>query len=411
MYTTSRHIWGSRPRLFLSLVVVLLGLVMASCGFGGSSTPTAQSTPTAAPTAAPFIPSGMPHAQGAQLVDANGHSFVLRGAQIESPFNMIKGWESGKKPTKTLNPATFNAMASWRMNALRLPLSNWIYAKYPTEYISQLDQVVRDANAAGLYVVLDLHDNVKAGSPYQSKDSLVPKTEDVTFWKAIAAHYKTNPMVMYDLYNEPSEPNWDTWLRGGGKTSDGATIVGFQDLVNAIRSTGAQQLIVVEPGSAGGKNGGGTNPITGAEEGGWSNFPIDHAIKDPNIMYSLHVYQNIVQPASYQSAKWGPILNRYPIYYGEWAFLTNGTGSGAIAHCQLLPTNGAQGNQVIANFLNYMASVHANWTAWQFAPHFLVQDYSSYSPTSLPPTLTCGTQGGNVGMGTVVKQYLATNGA
>lgn len=406
MFSTSRHIGVGRPRLFLSLMVILLGLVMASCGFGGSST--AQSTPTSDP----FTPSGMPHAQGAQLVDANGHPFVLRGAQIESPFNMIKGWESGKKPTATLNSTTFNAMAhDWHMNALRLPTSNWIYAKYTTDYMNELDQVVHDANAAGLYVVLDLHDNVKAGSPYQSKDSLIPKTEDVTFWKAIAAHYRTNPMVMYDVFNEPVEPGWDIWLNGGGTTSDGATIVGFQDLVNAIRSTGAQQVIVVEPGSAGGKNNGGTNPTTGAEEGGWSNFPIDHAIKDPNIMYSLHVYQNIVQSASIQNAKWGPILNHYPIYYGEWAFLTNGTGKGALNHCQSLPTNGAQGNQVITNFLNYMASVHASWTAWQFAPHFLIQDYSSYSPTSLPPTLTCGTQGGNVGMGTVVKQYLATNGA
>jgi len=353
----------------------------------------------------------MPHAQGAQLVDANGHPFLLRGAQIESPFNMIKGWESGKKPTDTITSATLNAMGhDWHMNALRLPTSNWIYAKYTTDYMNQLDQVVHEANAAGLYVVLDLHDNVKSGSPYKSKDSLIPKTEDVTYWKAIAAHYKSNPMVMYDVFNEPVEPSWDVWLHGGGKTSDGATIVGYQDLVNAIRSTGAQQLIVVEPGSAGGKGNNGTNPITGAEEGGWSNFPIDHAISDPNITYSLHVYQNIVQSPAIQSAKWGPILNHYPIYYGEWAFLTNGTGKGALNHCQSLPNTAAQGNQVISNFLNYMASVHASWTAWQFAPRFLVQDYSSYTPTTLPSTITCGDQKANVGMGSVIKQYLAANG-
>ena len=407
MSATFRRVWRSRPNLFFSLLAFILGLTLISCSSGGAS-PTTQTTPTA--TA--FTPSGMPHAQGAQLVDANGHPFVLRGAQIESPFNMIKGWESGKKPTDTLNSTTFNAMAhDWHMNALRLPISNWIYAKYTTDYMTQLDSVVHDANAAGLYVVLDLHDNVKSGSPYTSKDSLIPKTEDVTFWKAIAAHYKSNPMVMYDVFNEPVEPNWDVWQHGGGTTSDGATIVGYQDLVNAVRSTGAQQVIVVEPGSAGGKGNSATSPVTGAEEGGWSNFPLDHAIKDPNIMYSLHVYQNIVQTAAMQSSKWGPVLNHYPIYYGEWAFLPNGTGKGALNHCQSLPTNGAQGNQVILNFLNYMASVHASWTAWQFAPHFLVQDYTSYSPTSLPTAISCGDQKANIGMGSVVKQYLATNGA
>lgn len=405
MSLTFRQMWGSRPKWLFSLLACMLGLALVSCTSGGS--PTAQSTPTATS----FTPSGMPHAQGSQLVDANGHPFFLRGAQIESPFNMIKGWESGKKPTDTLNSATFNSMAhDWHMNALRLPTSNWIYAKYTTAYMSQLDQVVHDANAAGLYVVLDLHDNVKSGSPYKSKDSLIPKTEDVTYWKAIAAHYKSNPMVMYDVFNEPVEPSWDVWLHGGGKTSDGATIVGYQDLVNAIRSTGAQQLIVVEPGSAGGKGNSATSPVTGAEEGGWSNFPIDHAISDPNIMYSLHVYQNIVQSPAIQSAKWGPILNHYPLYYGEWAFLTNGTGKGALNYCQSLPNNGAEGNQVISNFLNYMASVHASWTAWQFAPHFLVQDYNSYTPTTLPSAITCGDQKANVGMGSVIKQYLAANG-
>ena len=406
MFSTSRNVGVGRPRLFLNLLVILLGLVMASCGFGVGSTPTAQSTPTSAP----FTPSGMPHAQGAQLVDGNGRPLVLRGAQIESPFNYIKSWKSGKRPTDTLTPSTFNAMGhDWHMNALRLPISNWIYTQFPTEYMSQLDQVVHDANAAGLYVVLDLHDNPKGGSPYTSKDSTLPKTEDATFWKVIAAHFKTNPMIMYDLYNEPIEPNWDVWLHGGGKTSDGAPIVGMQDLVDAIRSTGAEQVIIVEPGSAGGKSNKGNDSTSIAEEGGWSNFPIDHAINDSNVMYSLHVYQYIVEPPSVQRVKWGPILNRYPIYYGEWAFLPN--GSGGTAHCQTLPTNGAQGDQVIVNFLNYMASVHASWTAWQFAPHFLVQDYNSYSPTTLPLTVTCGDQKANVGMGSVVKQYLTTNGA
>lgn len=352
-----------------------------------------------------FIPTGMPHAQGNQIVDANGRPFLLHGAQIETPFNYIKSWEQGKRPTQMLSPTLFHTMAQqWHMNALRLPTSNWEYAKFTSDYMSQLDQVVQEANQAGLYVILDLHDNVKAGSPYTSKDSDVPKAEDVTYWKAIAAHFKTNPMVMFDLYNEPQESSWNEWLNGGGTSSDGATIVGFQDLVNAVRSTGAQQMIVVEPGSSGG--GKSNQNATGAEEGGWANFPISDAIHDSNIMYSLHVYQTIVQPDSYQTAKWGPLLGKYPLYYGEWAFLTNGAGKSAVAHCQSLPTNGAQANQVVTNFLNYMASVHASWTAWEFAPHYMVQDYTSYTPTTFPATLTCGDQNADVGMGQTIQQWL-----
>ena len=366
-------------------------------------------TPVTGSPSPAVIPSGMPHAQGDQIVDAKGQPFFLRGAQIETPFNYIQGWEQGKRPTSILTPAVFDTMVQkWHMNALRLPTSNWEYAKFTSEYMSQLDQVVQEANQAGLYVILDLHDNVKSGSPYTSKDSDVPKTQDVTYWKAIAAHFKSNPMVMFDLYNEPQETSWNEWLNGGGTTSDGASIVGFQDMVNAVRSTGAQQMIVVEPGSSGGGKSS-QNP-TGAEEGGWSNFPINDAIHDSNIMYSLHVYQTIVQPASYQTAKWGPVLGKYPIYYGEWAFLTNGAGKSAVAHCQSLPTNGTQATQAVTTFLNYMASVHASWTAWEFAPHYMVQDYTTFAPTTFPPTLTCGDQKADVGMGQTILQWLDSNG-
>ncbi len=380
---------------------IFLVLALAGCSFFGSNAP--SQTPT--PTSSSFTPSGLLHVEGTRLVDANGHPVVLRGADIGTPFSNMKGWQSGKRPTDTINSGTLTAMAQqWHMNILRLQVSNWIYAKYPADFLSQLDQIVQEANQAGLYVVINLEDDAKGGSPYSS---IIPRTEDVTFWQAIAAHYKSNPMVLFDLFNEPQEPDWDTWLHGGGSTSGGGTVVGFQDLVHAVRSTGAQQVVILEPGSAGHVKG--QNAAAAAEEGGWSNFPLSDAINDPNTMYSLHVYQTIIQPASAQSAKWGPILNRYPIFYGEWAFLTNGTGKSAVAHCQSLPTNGSQANQVVENFLNYMSSVHANWAAWQFAAGGLIQGTNNYTPTTFPSTLQCGNSKADVGMGSIVQQYLATH--
>src|SRR5436305_633430 len=141
----------------------------------------------------------------------------------------------------------------------------------------------------------------------------------------IAAHYKNNPMVMFDVYNEPKYHDWNTWLHGGGTVS-GATVVGMQDLVNAIRSVGAKQIIVVEPGSAGK----GVQGADAAEEGGWTTIG-NNTINDPNIMYSLHVYDKVNLSAQQQDAKWGPVLNHYPLYYGEWAFLPNAQ---IPAHCR-----------------------------------------------------------------------------
>src|SRR5205807_2351774 len=141
--------------------------------------------------------------------------------------------------------------------------------------------------------------------------------------------------------------NWAQWLHGGG-TVGGAKVVGFQDLIDAIRSTGAKQIIVVEPGSAG----------SDAGAKGWSTFG-STTINNANIMYSLHVYNGIGLSAQQDDALWGPILNHHPIYYGEWALLPNGYGQPGYDHCKNIPHD--QADQVVANFLNYMTSRHANW--------------------------------------------------
>ena len=400
-------------KILIAVIIVLSVAIVGVSGFAGFLVLNAQGQPqlkhsgkhlklTPSPSFSPTVfgspvATGMPYVQGDQIIDASGHPFMLHGAQIESPFNYIKNWESGKSPFTMLNSTVFNAMAhDWKMNVLRLPISNWIYAKDTTNYMSRLDQVIQQANAAGLYVILDLHDDAKSGSPYGDAADM-PKAENIPFWQAIATHYKTNPMVMFDVYNEPKDPNWQIWLHGG-TTVSGASIVGFQDLVNAIRSTGAKQIIIVEPGSAGGGSG-----VNGAEEGGWASVG-NNIISDPNVVYSLHVYDGLLLPPQQQDAKWGPILNRYPLLYGEWGLVTNGYGQAGASHCQnVVPS---QADQDVLAFLNYMNSRHASWIAWQFAPHSLIQDYNSFAPTSLDIPWTCGNPSSSAGMGSVVKQFL-----
>jgi endoglucanase len=371
---------------------VLLGLRLVQ---GGSATTATTPTAISTSTSATFTTTGILHVEGTQLIDATGHPIILRGAQIESPFNYIKRWERGEQPSASLNSTIFNAMVhDWKMNVLRLPTSNWIYAKYPVDYLNKLDQVVQQANAAGLYVVLDLHDTVQGGSPY-SKDATLPKTEDIAYWKTIAAHYKNNPMVLFDLYNEPKYHDWNTWLHGGG-TVAGATVVGMQDLVDAIRSVGARQIVIVAPGSAGK----GVPGLDAAEEGGWATVGT-HLINDPNVMYTLHVYDKISFTAQQQDTQWGPILNHYPLYYGEWAFLPN---AAIPAHCMGVPHD--QADQVVKDFLDYMASRHASWSAWDFSPPQLIQDYTTFTPTSLDIPWTYGDPKSAAGMGAIVKQSL-----
>ncbi len=350
---------------------------------GSNPNTSSSSSSSSSGSASAVVTTGMPHVYGTQLINASGHPFMLRGAHIESSLNYSKSWSSGSMPTSLLTSTLFFAMShSWGMNAVRLPVSNWIYAQNPTVYMSQLDQVIQRANAAGLYVILDLHDNAKSGSPYGA-NALFPKPENVSFWHTIAAHYKNNPMLMFDLFNEPHSSSWLSWLHGGG-TSNGATIVGMQDLVNAIRSAGAKQIIVVEP-------------VFGLD---WSSVG-PYTINDPNIIYSAHIYSHIAAPASTLDASWGPILNHHPMYFGEWGAIVN---TYTPIQCSTIPP--AQADQIVNNFLNYMASRGINWTAWEFTPYHLIQDYTTFAPTTLDIPWTCGDTSSHAGMGTLVKHFL-----
>lgn len=330
-----------------------------------------------------------PYVSGTQLIDASGQSFVLRGAQIESTF-AYNGWTTNNDVTRKFTNAVFTQMSSnWHLNAVRIPLSNWVYAKYTKQYLTLLDQVVTMANSYGIYPILDLHDYAQGGSPYGMGAS-VPKPESVAFWKAIATHYKNNTMVMFDLFNEPQFPDATTWLNGGGtiKGSTGKTapIVGMQTLVNTVRAAGAKQILIV-----GGIKKAGTLRIN-----------------DPNIMYTVHTYHKVAlgDPTKWD-AQWGSFKGNYPLFYGEWALLPN--SSSAYRCTTATPTNA---NQKVINFLNYMNQNNINWIAWQFDNNYLILDHNTFTPTRLDDPKrpwTCNTPQAPVGMGTVVQQFTVSH--
>jgi hypothetical protein len=98
-----------------------------------------------------------------------------------------------------------------------------------------VEEIVRKANAAGLVVVLAEDDDLRAGA---LSTTGLPAPEVATFWKAWAAAFKDNPMVIFDVYNQPqptyipghqdgthSAGDWQFWLRGG-RDSNGRQTVG-----------------------------------------------------------------------------------------------------------------------------------------------------------------------------------------
>ncbi|MFL5655518.1 MAG: glycoside hydrolase family 5 protein [Ktedonobacteraceae bacterium] len=335
-----------------------------------------------------------PHVVGTQLIDSSGKPLILQGAQIETGFAYANPWKDPtnleKSLSSMLNSTVFNEMSqNWHMNALRLPLSNWVYAAHQQLFLQLLDKAIQEANQAGLYVILDLHDYQQGGSPYGNGASM-PKPESVTFWKAMATHYLNNTMVLFDEYNEPHYPSANQWLNGGGtqKGSTGKTapIIGLQTLVKAIRSTGAKQIIII-----GGIHDAGTLRIS-----------------DPNIVYTTHTYHKVAigSPAIWNQ-QWAGFIGHYPLFYGEWALLPNAT---TYHRCQTATMQNA--NQKVQAFLNYMQQNQISWTAWQFNPPYLILNRSSFTPTKLNDPnhpWKCNSPNALAGMGAVIQQFLLSS--
>ncbi|MFC5952189.1 glycoside hydrolase family 5 protein [Pseudonocardia lutea] len=159
------------------------------------------------------------------------------------------------------------AMVAWRITAVRISLNEqcWlginglpvaypaaVYRRAITDYV---DRLIR----AGLYVVLDLHWNAAGTAQARSQQPMADRDHAGAFWTSVAATFKDRTAVLFDLYNEPypdhdsdSEAAWQCVREGGVCPGVDFVAAGMQELVDAVRSTGAQNpLLVSGPQHAG----------------------------------------------------------------------------------------------------------------------------------------------------------------
>ena len=400
-----------RSTLFLvGIIILLLALIFLVVGIfvipgfqrqqaQQSSTQTAGATGGQTPgaTSSPLNTSGFPHVQGNSIVDANGKPLILRGALLDEVFNLVT--PSGDSAMVMQDyPTVLNVMKQWHMNVLRLPTCHVLWQENPTGYISRLQTAVQQANAAGLYVVLDSHDDHRCEPHAIASDTIhLPRADLEGYWQAVATAFKNNPNVMYDVYNEPvitgtsrdayTNADWQLWLNGGVR--NGETFIGMQQLVNTIRATGSRQIIMVEGYSF-------------AET--FNNIG-NNLVNDPDIVYEIHDY-GLLKPLAQINTDFGFMLPRFPIFIGEWA-LIGGGNSGQTNCANVAPS---QANAVVLNFLHYMAQNNISWTAYSFNPGHMVVDYTTFAPTTFDFNWTCGQSNPVPGIGEDVKQYLSTNG-
>jgi hypothetical protein len=215
----------------------------------------------------PLTASGQPSASalsirivGNHFVDGTGTTIRLLGVNRSGTEDeCVAGNGIFDGPSDETSIA---AMASWHINAVRVPLNEdcWLGingvapAFSGLSYQQAIEGYVGRLHDAGLYAILDLHWNAQGGLEATTGNGQGRQMADAdhspTFWHSVATAFRDDPATVFDLYNEPHDISWDCWQRGC-QTSDATgswRVAGFQSLIDAVRSTGARNPILV-PGN------------------------------------------------------------------------------------------------------------------------------------------------------------------
>ena len=246
--------------------VLLIGWVAGSGAPALAEAADPAQAATAADAAAPAL-----HVSGNHLVTDTGDTFRALGVNRSGgEFGCVQGKEIFDGP---VDQAAVDAMKDWHVNTVRIPLNEecWL----GTENVpaggpgaAEYQQAVQDYTdllvANGINVILDLHwtwgqyTGAGAGCPDVAATCQKPMPNaryTPQFWSEVATAFKGNDAVVFDLFNEPypdAAGNWSdpaaawTCLRDGGTcTGIDYEVAGMQTLVDAVRATGATNVLMV----------------------------------------------------------------------------------------------------------------------------------------------------------------------
>lgn len=241
---------------------------------------------------------------------------------------------------------------SWNANAVRIPVNedcwlgiNGIKPEYSGDnYRNALRDYIKMFTDAGLVVIFDLHWTAP-GSQQANKQVPMPDLDhSVDFWKSVANEYGQNDMIILELFNEPypdngnwnSDQGWKCWRDGGWCNGFTYQSAGMQTLVNAVRSAGAKNVILL---------------------GGlaWSNSLaqwMQYLPHDPlnNTAATWHSYNfNYCNNQNCWSTSVGQVKQKYPVVCTEFG------------------ENDCAGGYV-SSLMNWMDSQGLSYLAWTYNP-------------------------------------------
>lgn len=277
--------------------------------------------------------------QGNQIVvKSTGQLVRLTGVNLPS-----LEWGSGEHLKSTdINGGSITAATTvWKSNIIRLPVDPTRFLNGGT-YVATVDDVISQAAAKNCYVLLDNHTYAH------------PVPQHVTFWTNAATRYKNNPTVLFGLLNEPHDTTWAVWRNGD------STNPGMQQLLNAVRATGANNIV-----TASGLDW--AYDLTGINGG----YALTETASGNGVVYETHIYP--------WKTKWqwkvGTTAQQYPVLIGEIGHPDGTTFIGLTFE---------DDSTWVPRVLDYVDTHRLHFTGWCLHPGAdpcLITDWN-YTPTS-----------------------------
>jgi endoglucanase len=321
------------PRL-LSVLAVCCSILGIGCDPGSDHAPAAP--PAAAPTTPVGPPGATPtdwapvtddtwtrtgptpvetHGQlsvmGTSLVDQNGTTVQLKGVS-----SMWLNWEADGFAE---NAAALVWMRDhWNVELIRAAMGvepAGAYLADPSKATQQVERIVANAVAAGVYVLIDWHDH----------NAHLNKERAVAFFSQMAEKYKDVPNVLYEPFNEPEQLDWPT-------------IKAYHETVlAAIRAVDPDNVIILGTPN-------------------WSQY-VDVAAASPvagaNLMYTLHFY-TCTHTGWLRTRAEAALAAGLALFVTEWgASAADGGLDGKVCYAEA------------TTWMNWLETKQIGWSAWK----------------------------------------------
>lgn len=258
--------------------------------------------------------------KGTVLADSKGKTVQLRGISTHG-----LSWFP-----EYVNADAFRFMKkNWKVNVVRLALYTEEYNGYCTGDAANrkklekcIDDGVKYATEAGLYVIIDWH-ILSDGNPQQNEK------QALSFFKKMAKRYRNNTNVIYEICNEPNGgTSWNTIKKYA------------QKIIKGIRTYDKNAVILV-----------GTPT--------WSQ-DVDQAALSPlgkkyrkNVMYTLHFYAATHKEWLREKAK-SAIDSGLPLFVSEFS-ICDASGNGNLDKAEA------------KKWLNFLDQNKISYVAWSLS--------------------------------------------